>query len=304
MAPLHVIAARFNPLRYDLPDRHYDRFVQHMLAQPDVRLTVVECQYGDRPFTCERPGVHHVGVRARTLLWIKEALQAIGLARLPQDWRHVALLDADIEFRRSDWAEAIVQGLQVNDVLQPWSDCYDLGPRGEHLRAHQSFMRLYREGRPIRADGAAGYTFAHPGFALAFTRQALDYLGGPIQGALGAGDHHACLALIGRAKESLPGGIHPNYRAQILRWEDRAERHIGHNVGFVPGTIEHAWHGDMANRRYVSRWDILTKHQFDPVADLKTNLWGVPELAGNKPGLRRDIEDYFRARWEDGLAPF
>ena len=79
----------------------------------------------------------------------------------------------------------------------------------------------------------------------------------------------------------------------------RDRRHIAGNIGHVPGTIEHSWHGSKAARGYQSRWGILTKHQFDPVADLKRNVWGVPELAGNKPELRRDLDRYFRSRNED-----
>ncbi|TAG22557.1 MAG: hypothetical protein EAZ40_08055, partial [Rhodobacterales bacterium] len=42
-----------------------------------------------------------------------------------------------------------------------------------------------------------------------------------------------------------------------------------------------------AARRYVERWDVLVRHAFDPTADLLRNSWGVLELAGNKPALRR-----------------
>ena len=45
--------------------------------------------------------------------------------------------------------------------------------------------------------------------------------------------------------------------------------------------------------------DFLVRHQFDPALDLKRNVFGVLELAGNKPGLRRDIEYYLRSRDED-----
>ena len=49
----------------------------------------------------------------------------------------------------------------------------------------------------------------------------------------------------------------------------------------------------------MSRWDILKKHGFDPVTDLKRNTSGILELAGNKPELRRDIMAYFSSRDED-----
>jgi hypothetical protein len=67
----------------------------------------------------------------------------------------------------------------------------------------------------------------------------------------------------------------------------------------VPGTIEHAWHGSKEKRAYIDRWTILTRNSFDPDMDLIRNTWGVLELVGNKPALRRDIDRYFRSRDED-----
>jgi hypothetical protein len=117
--------------------------------------------------------------------------------------------------------------------------------------------------------------------------------------ALGAADHHMALALIGRVSESVPGGIAPGYLAPLLTWQNRAQAHVAGNIGYVPGTIEHAWHGSKDKRAYVDRWQILVRNAFDPAADLKRNTWGVLELAGNKPELRQDIDRYFRARDED-----
>jgi len=299
---LHVVTALSNPIRWKSRVRLYRLFEQHML-ESGVRLTTVECGYGDRPFECAgTPSVNHIGVRSRTVVWNKEALINLGIGRLPDDWKYVAWIDADVAFRRPDWASETVEALQQYDVVQPWAHCYDLGPNGEHLQVHSSFAKLVHEGKPISPAGAHGYEFAHPGYAWAATRQALDYTGGLIEAALGAGDHHMALALIGRVQESVPGGIHPNYRAALVQWQDRAERHIARNLGYVPGTIEHQWHGPKAARGYQSRWNVLVRHRFDPAVDLKRNLWGVPELAGNKPELRRDLDRYFRSRNEDANA--
>ena len=149
-------------------------------------------------------------------------------------------------------------------------------------------------------SGRIGYAFAHPGYAWAATRQALNWVGGLVEtAALGAADHHMALALVGRVRESVPGGIAPGYLSPLLLWQERAAHHVCGNIGYVPGTIEHAWHGSKDRRRYVDRWDVLVRHRFDPTTDLKRNTDGVFELAGNKPELRRDIDAYFRQRDED-----
>jgi hypothetical protein len=300
MDKLHVVSAIANPIRWASRIRLYRDFEQHML-DGGVRLTVVECAYGDRPHELiGNPHINHVPVRAKTLVWNKENLINLGIARLPQDWRYAAWIDADVEFRKRDWANETVHALQQYDVVQPWSDCYDLGPNDDHLTAHRSFARMVHEGSGISVSDVGGGRFAHPGYAWAATRRALTLLGGLIEtAALGAGDHHMALALIGRVRESVPGGISGAYMRPLLRWQDRATQHIAQNIGYVPGTIEHAWHGSKDKRAYVDRWTILTRNGFDPDTDLVRNTWGVFELARNKPGLRRDIDRYFRARDED-----
>ncbi|HTW27887.1 MAG TPA: hypothetical protein VME92_12225 [Acetobacteraceae bacterium] len=297
---LHVVTAIANPIRWASRLRLYRDFERHML-ESGVNLTVVECAYGDRPhLLAGTPGVNHVPVRAKSLVWTKENLINLGIARLPADWRYVAWIDADIRFRQPAWASETVHALQQYDFVQPWADCYDLGPNDEHLQAHRSFCRLFHHRRPIVPSGKAGYEFAHPGYAWAATRTALEWVGGLIESAaLGAADHHMALALIGRVRESAPGGISEGYMAPLLRWQERAERHICRNISYVAGTIEHGWHGSKDKRRYVDRWQVLTRHAFDPATDLKRNTSGVFELAGNKPELRHDIDLYFRQRDED-----
>ena len=294
---LHVVTAVANPLRWQSRVRLYRDFERHMLAS-GVDLTVVECAYGDRRhMLAGTPGVRHVGVRAKTMIWTKENLLNIGIARLPDSAKYVAWIDADLRFRRAAWASETVHALQLYDVVQPWSDCYDLGPNDEHVQAHRGFCRQWRDGRPI---GSPYATFAHPGYAWAATRQALEWVGGLIEtAALGAGDHHMALALIGRVEDSIPGTLGDAYRRPLLAWQARAGRHIAGNIGAVDGTIEHAWHGAKARRRYIERWDVLARHDFDPEQDLRRNTWGVLELAGNKPALRRDVDAYFRQRDED-----
>ena len=297
MDTLDVVTAIANPIRWQSRARLYRQFEEQMLDS-GVRLTVVECAYGDRPFElAENPHITHVPVRARSLLWIKENLLNIGLGRLKQDWHYGAWIDADIIFRRANWATETVHALQQYDVVQPWSDCYDLGPNDEHLHVHRSFCRLAHEGAPVVSSG---YAFAHPGYAWAATRRALTLLGGLIEtAALGAADHHMALALVDRVRDSVPGGISDGYMHPLLRWQDRARQHIAGNIGYVPGTIEHTWHGAKDKRAYVDRWTALTRNDFDPGPDLLRNTWGVLELAGNKPQLRLDIDRYFRARDED-----
>lgn len=295
---LDVIAVISNPIRWKSRIALYQAFEHHMLQSPNVRLTTVECAYGERDFDIDlNPLVNHVRVRAKSLVWNKENLINIGIQRLPDDWKFVAWIDADITFRDKDWAAKTIDALHQYDVIQPWASCYDLGPNDEHLAHHKSFCRLFNEGKPV---GKGNYEFAHPGYAWAATRRAINELGGLLEvAALGSGDHHMALALVGKAEATYPVGIHQNYIDTVLAWQKNAFHNIGQNIGHVPLTIEHSWHGSKVKRGYVDRWKILTRHKFDPLTDVKKNWQGVLELTCKKHGLRHDIDRYFRSRNED-----
>ncbi len=302
---LHVFTARFNPLRWEAPDRHYRDWVAHMLDS-GVNLTVVECQYGARDFTCALPHVNHVGVRADSWAWSKENLLNLGIARVPQA-KYICWSDSDVFHRRAGWAAETVEALQHYRVLQPWSDAYDLGPHDEHLQHHVSFCRQYLHGEPLVPDGdkwwkfsGGPYDYPHSGYVWAALRSVLDWTGGLFElGGMGSGDHHQALALVGKVARSVPGGTTPAYLAHLTRWQQRADLAVNGRIGYVAGTIEHRFHGAKENRGYLSRWAMFERHGFHPDADLKRNTSGVLEWAGNKPELEREWDLYLRSRRED-----
>jgi hypothetical protein len=302
---LHVITCISNPLRYKSRLALYKQFEKHMV-ESGVNLTVVECALGDRPFELDgNPLVNHVGVRHHTFTFNKECLIKIGMedvVRKDPSTKYLAWIDADVKFRNPNWASDTVHALQHFEFVQPWVTCYDLGPNDEHLELHKSFGWIWANQKPILQGPnatAGGYQFAHPGYAWAARRSALTQVGGlPTHAVLGAADHHMAMALIGRVMDSIPSYLSQNYIDPLVRWQGRATK-LGMNVGYIPGTIEHGFHGSKKSRFYVERWEILRKHNFDPVTDLMENEYGVTELTGNKPALRMDLEGYFRARNED-----
>jgi hypothetical protein len=95
----------------------------------------------------------HPGARQNPV-WNKENLLNIGVHRTPEA-QYIAWIDADIIFRRPDWPMATLLALQHYDVVQPWSDAYDLGPNDEHIAHHRSFCRQFFHRQPVRPTGPA-----------------------------------------------------------------------------------------------------------------------------------------------------
>lgn len=298
---LHVVAVVSNPLRTRSRVALTRAFCEQQLAA-GVSLTLVECALGERGFDFEHldPRINFVGVRHTTICWHKESLINIGVSRLPRDARYIAWIDADISFRWSTWPTDIIHALQQFSVIQPWETALDLGPHNEVLEVHTSFAALFVQGKPIFPTWRKGYTFGHPGYCWAARREVLESIGGLYEDAiLGSADHNMALGLLGRVSETFPADISPEFTASQLAWQARGQHFVGRRIGCLGGTIEHAFHGPKARRNYVSRWDILRRWKYNPMTDIRRNLDRVVELAGNKPGLQKDIEAYFSARNED-----
>ena len=322
---LHVVAVYSNPRRYASRERLARAFIAHMVAS-GVRLTFVEHAFGERPYVFHAESSWNlVQVRggANQELWIKEALQKIGVRTLPADWRYLALIDADIAFTAPDWAAETVHMLQHNRVGQPWSHSVDLGPHGEVLRnewgndADRSFSAAWIAGDvamaeadytrcPSRAlltrtDATARDRRQHYGYAWAFRREAWDGIGGlPDWLVTGSADYHAALAFAGKMDRS-EAYISPGATRRLREFWQRCDAHVRQDIGVVPGTILHGFHGAKRNRVYLSRRDILVESQFDPDTDLTTDWQGIPSLAGDNRKLRDGLRRLMVVRNEDSV---
>lgn len=301
---LFVITPISNPKRYESRYRLYREFAEYVNAQPNTELITVELTFGDRDFAL-KDVKNHIGVRCDSELWHKENLINIGASRLPTNWKYMAWIDADVKFARNDWAMETLHLLQHYSVVQMFSQATDLGPNHEGFFNADGFVCSMEKYGVYRGpySGKYGLTF-HPGYAWAIRREAFDGVGGLIDSAIcGAGDHHMALALYGKAKVSIPAKLKesPAYAEPILLWQERAERVIQRNVGYVPGQLLHYWHGKKKDRRYKERWQILADHSFDPRRDVVRDHQGLLRLAGTKPALRDDLRSYFSARNEDSI---
>lgn len=308
---LDIVTVVSNPIQWDSRIRLARLAIASWLKEPNVRITVVECQFGDRPYDLtdleSDPRVTLVKVKASTLVWNKESLLNIGISRLPHDAKYIATFDADILFRKAGWAADCINTLHLYPVAQPWNTAYDLGPNDEHLAAHKSFCSIFHAGLPVAPTGKnfwsfdkGPYDYPHSGYAWIWTREILDRIGGLFElGGMGSGDHHMALGLAGKADWSLPALCSQEYKDCVKRWEARALVHVNGKIGYMVHTIEHLFHGTKAKRGYTSRWDMFHEHDFNPHTDLKKNSYGVIEFSGQKPDLEREFDNYLRRRGED-----
>lgn len=300
---LHVVAVLSNVERYHSRYRLAREFIARMQATPNVKLHIVEAAHGDRHHEidpAEAGGSVH-RVRTNTNAWIKENLINLGVRHLlPTDWRYLAWVDADIEFRNPGWALETLHQLQHFAIVQPWSHCADLGFRGGIMQMHTSFGHTDVNGtRKVQTPN--GYTYGHTGYAWACTRGFYEQVEGLVDFCiLGSGDHHMALACVGETERTIHTKMIDPFRRRLLEWQARAVRATHREVGCVEGRIEHSFHGPKKRRYYRERWQILVDHAFNPDTDLMRDAQGVLHVVG-KPGLESAIRKYNRSRLEDSI---
>lgn len=301
---LYIVAAISNPCRYESRYRLYEQFVDMVSNTPAILYTV-EIAHGRRRHAVTRPdNPRHIQLRSDHTIWTKERLLNIGISRLPRDWRYVSTVDPDISFCRPDWVHETLQQLQMHNVVQMFSEAVDLGPNYEQMSRHEGFVYQYKKDQHV--DGGTYSQYSHPGFSWAYRRTALEDLGGLIDWAiLGAGDRHQAYAFINRVLSSCDKDLHTDYKTLLLQWQERAEKYVRRNIGYVKGTIYHYWHGPKVQRKYHDRWKILVDYQFSPKNDLKPDVQGLYQLVDHgdlrSVQFRDALVKYFAERNEDSI---
>lgn len=295
---LYVVSPIINPCRYRSRYKLYQDY-EKMVADSGAELYTVEVAFGNRPFAITNSSnSKHLQLRTNSEVWHKENMINLAIQRLPADWEYVAWIDADVSFSRPDWVNETLNQLQHYHVVQMFAAAMDMGPNFEIMQKHTGFAYSYLQ----NIKGNSEYSNWHPGFAWAARKSAINDLGGLIDCAiLGAADRHMAFGLIGRIEKTIHSKLNNGYAQELMLWQERAEKYIKRNIGYVPGTLLHSWHGKKRDRRYRERWDILIKNNYDPDLDLKQDWQGLHVLSDRNIKLRDDIRAYFRSRNEDSI---
>lgn len=313
--PLYVITPVFNPQRYRTRWKLYKSFEKYVLNTNEAHLVTIECSYGNREKSLvEQVSDKHtvIYVQTKDEIWIKENLINLAIQRLPENWKYVAWIDADIQFARPDWVGECIQKLQHHHVIQMFSQAVDLTPSYEISKVHTGFMYCYKNNIPnlnkrmsleYYCQETSNGSYWHPGFAWAARREAVNNLGGLIDWSiLGGGDMYMAHALVGQLnKRNMPNSLGKLGVAALKEWQNRAELFINRNVGYMDGMIMHYWHGKKADRKYKDRGQILVDGKFSIDKDIKKDWQGLWQLSGNNLLLRDGIRDYFKQRNEDSI---
>jgi hypothetical protein len=298
---LHVIMVISNPCQFAKRYILAKEFKYRMEKEPNVILYIVELAFKNQTYhITEQNNKRHLQLYTDTEpIWHKENMINIGVNRLlPLDWKAFAWIDADIEFDNANWAIDALKILNGSkDIIQLFGQCLDMDNDESIMSVWTSFGFQYSKGKKYSINNK-GNNLWHPGYAWAITKSAYIRIGGLFEHSiLGSGDHNMALSLLGHGIKSVNHNVTNTYKDIILEFQDRIKNL---RLGYIPGVIRHYFHGSKINRKYSERWQILVKHQYDPLRHITKDSNGL--LIPSKecpPELLIDIMNYFQERNED-----
>jgi hypothetical protein len=302
-ADLALVSAFFNPGGFRSKRRNLELFVERVERSGLTRL-IVEGAFGQEPFALA-PGPGVMQVRCRDVMWQKERLLNLAVARLPPAITKVAWLDCDILFENPRWAVETSRLLDEVAVVQPFATAIRLPP----ARTDYDGQGVVDSGFACACERSPGAFLSgrfaehgHTGYAWAARRELVARHGLYDAGVAGSADHLMAHAMCGDwSSPCVPlmiGRANP-YADHFRDWAERIYRDVGARLGHVAGAVLHLWHGDVAHRRYTERNLELLAFGFDPRRDLGLGADGAWEWNSDKPALHRWCADYFVRRRED-----
>lgn len=224
------------------------------------------------------------------IMWQKERLINRAIERIDPAIRYVCWCDHDICFERSDW---LIEACRMIDAgtmaVQPFETVQYQGRDG--------LVETTAKGAAFVASNG-GTPSTGPGACWVASRKWLDSIGGLYdRNIVGGGDAVFFEAVSGQRtkyRDRQP----PASQRHLGEWVDRVGPVA---IGYVAGSVRHLWHGDRANRQYVSRDAIMCRWQFDPDVHVAVDDAGLLAWTDAAPqGLRDDVAGYFAGRREDG----
>lgn len=308
---LHIILVISNPCNYKRRIQLAKDFINRIKKESNVKLYIVELTFGNQEYQLtESTNPKHLQLNTNTdPLWHKENLINLGIQNLlPDNWKAVAWIDADIEFDNPHWVSDTLKLLNKYDVVQLFNIALDLDQHQDPQFVHFGFCYQYFQIKErttnfnININNNQTLELLcrhHTGFAWAITKDAYEAMNGLYEfSIIGSGDFNFCLALINKAIYSLNNNSPQHYKDSIIEYQLNIKRNI--TFAYTPGIIKHFYHGEKINRKYHNRWTILAKNKYDPFKFITKDNFGllIPTKKCPKQ-LLIDIKNYFIERNED-----
>lgn len=282
---LHVISVLENPMEYQRRYDLYSEYVERTRVLPHVELHLVELLY---PGQESGEALRTIGVFGRDVMFHKENLVNIALARLPDNAKY-AWIDADVAFTNPHWVEDTLKMLDTYPVVQLFGETIDLAPDYSPYEPLTGYVKYLRKG--------GNSIDKHPvGLAWAARKDTVPCLFD--RNILGSGDEVMA--------KTFAGGVVPGVQSDKdygIAWAQWQRGTV--NINYVPGLLLHYWHGSRKNRqgrpeRFKS--SIFKEVGFSVLKDLQYNDDKVLEFVNPDCEVAKLAKEYFAWRRDDSTV--
>jgi hypothetical protein len=284
------------------------RIFRHRLATP---LVAVELSFGEKFHLTDADADLLIQLRGHDVMFQKERLLNLAVAALPPECEALIWLDCDLVFEDQSWPQRTLDQLQSNRLVQAFDTFHEL-PRdvdpadlfaAQPTATRRAWAAELRRGALPEDILAVDFRLQGltSGGAMACRRELIADLGIYDACVMGSGVRALTAAAVGRPQDAARYiRFNPAWEQHYASWATRFHERVGGRIGSTPGAVRHLWHGRLSDRRYGPRHDGFAQFGFDPFADLQFDSSGCFAWASDKPEMHRYVEDYFRARREDG----
>ena len=279
-----IVACYFNPKKSPARRRAFDRFYES-IRHLDHRI--IECVIGDGAEAELRQRSASIKrIYTKDVLWHKESLINRAIKDLPNRFRYVFWVDADVLFTNRSWLPEAVARLQNEAVIvQPFEfgvhmdkdednePAFDLRRFKEILREPESVRRGLRHPRLWRsfaanwelcrqsAESSVYDEHGHVGFAWGARRELLEAVPLYDRALVGGADHIIAHAAVNQIPSDCLDKSFTADLNEIYEWSRRFAAAARGRLAYVPGDLYHLWHGDLKRRDYLNRI-----REFTPIA--------------------------------------
>jgi hypothetical protein len=235
----------------------------------------------------------HLKYKIKHPISLQDNLINVGIKKLPEDWEYLAWVDSDVIFNNENWTDNILKQLQNNDIVHCFKEADFLNQDG--TPANFKFLsECYTHINNFKyLDMSQRH---HCGFAWAFKKsfykqikEIFDY------SIIGSNDVVMNFVILKKSLEDyfLNSGYSKEYIDLVTEYYNR-KKEI--KFTYIDNKITHLWHGEIKNRNYQIRKNILKKYQFNPKQHILRNDDGIIELTEKGLIMLPYIKNYFELK--------
>lgn len=290
-----VIVCHFNWCNFENPIKNLNRFLNQMEAD-NIPLYGVELSLTGKFTTANRKNWKHITVDKENICFQKEACLNIAEKMVPDEFKKIAWMDTDLYFTNKNWYKDASAALNTKKLVQLYENGIKTDKHGVITKIQEGTVSLYKKVPTENKNEWLSFSkeMGYPGGALAARRDLWKNGGLYPYTILGGGDTAFILTLLRSGKAWAGNEI---FLDKYHEWKERICKYITpEEITFIKGSFIHEWHGEVVDRRYKNRHDILkTPHK----ATIRMNDDGIFQITGDD-NITEQIYEYFFSRNEDG----